>query len=287
MWWHHYAGLVFGLVTFTWALSGALSLNPWQWAPGNAPTVQQVGAVAGGPMRLERLAPDRIRAAAAAIVPSFAPKELEVLQFRGEPILMAYRPTLGEEAAQSTNIDLRAYLSPQLRLDHRLVRVDAPERGAFTRFDDAAVLSAARAAMPGVEIEDASWLQEYDSYYYDRRATKPLPVLRVRYADPQRTWLYLDPWHGLISLKQERLARLNRWLYHGLHNLDFPFLYYNRPAWDIVVIALSLGGLLLSMTTMVAAWHRLRRHARRLVPHTAQENFRPAMSSDQPEAQSG
>ena len=181
---------------------------------------------------------------------------------------MAYRPPSAKDAARSINIDLRAYLSPQLRLGHRLVRVDAPQRGAFTRFDDDAVLSAAREAMPGVEIEDASWLREYDSYYYDRRATKPLPVLRVRYADPQRTWLYFDPLHGLISLKQERLARLNRWLYHGLHNLDFPFLYYNRPAWDIVVIALSLGGLLLSMTTMVAAWHRLRRHARRLVPRT-------------------
>jgi hypothetical protein len=61
----------------------------------------------------------------------------------------------------------------------------------------------------------------------------------------------------------ERLTRVNRWFYHGFHNLDFPFLYYRRPLLDIVVMVLSLGGLALSMTTMVPAWRRLRRHGRR------------------------
>jgi hypothetical protein len=66
----------------------------------------------------------------------------------------------------------------------------------------------------------------------------------------------------VILRKEERLTRLNRWLYHGLHSLDFPFLYYRRPLWDIIVIALSLGGLALTLVAMAPAWHRLRRHAR-------------------------
>ena len=37
----------------------------------------------------------------------------------------------------------------------------------------------------------------------------------------------------------ERASRWNRWLYHGFHSLDFPFLYYKRPLWDIVVILLE------------------------------------------------
>ena len=78
-----------------------------------------------------------------------------------------------------------------------------------------------------------------------------LPVLRVRYADPQRTWLYFDPRHGVIAKKEERLTRLNRWLYHGFHSFDFPFLYYRRPLWDIVVIVLSIGGIALSISTRV------------------------------------
>ena len=64
-------------------------------------------------------------------------------------------------------------------------------------------------------------------------------------------------------LKEERLTRLNRWLYHGLHSLDFPFLYAKRPLWDIVVILLSVGGIVLSVTTVSQSWRRLRRHARR------------------------
>ena len=91
----------------------------------------------------------------------------------------------------------------------------------------------------------------------------PLPVLRVRYDDSQETWLYFDPSGGTIARKEERLTRLNRWLDHGLHSLDFPFLYYRRPVWDVVVIGLSLGGIALSATTLVPAWRRLRRHARR------------------------
>ena len=102
-----------------------------------------------------------------------------------------------------------------------------------------------------------------DAHYYDRRGTRPLPVLRVRFDDPQQTWLYLDPGRGAIVLKEERLTRLNRWLYHGLHSLDFPFLYAKRPLWDIVVILLSVGGIVLSVTTVSQSWRRLRRHARR------------------------
>jgi hypothetical protein len=57
------------------------------------------------------------------------------------------------------------------------------------------------------------------------------------------------------------LSRLNRWLYNGLHSLDFPFLYYRRPAWDLVVIVLSAGGLALTIAPMWPAWRRLRRLA--------------------------
>jgi len=87
-----------------------------------------------------------------------------------------------------------------------------------------------------------------------------LPMVRVRYADAQQTWLYFDPRRGTIARKEERLTRLNRWLYHGFHSLDFPFLYYQRPLWDVVVIALSIGGIVLSATTLRASWRRVRRN---------------------------
>ncbi len=148
-------------------------------------------------------------------------------------------------------------------IEHKLVSATRPAEGSFTVFDADDVFAAALAAMPGVDVEDSTWLEDYDAYYYDRRGTRPLPVLRVRFDDPQQTWLYLDPGRGAIVLKEERLTRLNRWLYHGLHSLDFPFLYAKRPLWDIVVILLSVGGIVLSVTTVSQSWRRLRRHARR------------------------
>ena len=66
-----------------------------------------------------------------------------------------------------------------------------------------------------------------------------------------------------------QVTRLRRWLYQGLHSLDFPFLYYRRPLWDIVVIVLSIGGIALSVTTMAPAWRRLARHVRRWTSRTS------------------
>ena len=60
--------------------------------------------------------------------------------------------------------------------------------------------------MPGVPVEDATWLTEYDGYYYDSSGTRSLPVLRVRYADAQQTWLYLDPARGGIVQRSEKIT---------------------------------------------------------------------------------
>jgi hypothetical protein len=235
--WHHYAGLIFGLTTFTWIFSGLLSMSPWDWHPPSSPTRGQVEAVSGGPLQIDGVTVESLRGAIAALA---APrtKELDVVQFQGELFFVASGSVLAATGSH---------------------------RRAAGEFDRDRILEAARAAMPGIAIEEASWLDTYDAYYYDRAGELALPVLRVRYADPQRTWLYFDPGRGAIVRKEERLTRVNRWLYHGLHSLDFPFLYYRRPLWDIVVIALSIGGIVSTVTTIVPAWRRLRRNGRRLM----------------------
>jgi hypothetical protein len=140
----------------------------------------------------------------------------------------------------------------------------------------------AHAAMPGVGVQDAEWLQAYDGYYYDPRGSRPLPVLRVRYQDEPETWLYLDPEQGGIVQRSTSVSRLRRWLYQGLHSLDFPALYFSRPLWDVVVIVLSIGGTILSFTTMVPAWRRLKRHALSL-PLWKRLARRPPLGSREPE----
>jgi hypothetical protein len=257
--WHHYAGLIFGLLTCTWAFSGALSLTPFQFLRGSGVTQRQRRAVSGGRVNMETITVERMQASLAAFTPSFTPKEIELLQFRGKPYFIGYCPPASYDFNEEVGSNSERYAPPR---EHLIVSAIAPEQGTFKRFDDGTMWKIAQEAMPGVQVQDSTWLNEYDAYYYNQDGLRSLPVLRVRYADPQSTWLYLDPQHGTLS-KQDRMSRLNRWLYHGFHSLDFPFLYYRRPLWDIVVIVFSIGGIALSATTLVPSWHRLLRHARR------------------------
>jgi hypothetical protein len=64
-----------------------------------------------------------------------------------------------------------------------------------------------------------------------------------------------------------RRERIQRWLYHGLHSLDFPWLYERRPLWDIVVLTLCLGGATLSAIGFVLA---VRRVTRQVTRHSSQ-----------------
>lgn len=270
--WHHIAGLIFGVLALTWTYSGLLSMGPFNWFRGAPQSRAERDASTGGPLKLDLMTIESMRAAVAAIDPSFAPRELETMQFRGEPFWTAYKAPSEAEAAQWMNVGLLPRAA-RPRLEQVYVSAVRPEGGAIATFPREAMTEIAQAAMPGVKVQDAVWLQEYDGYYYDPRGSRTLPVLRVRYADANATWLYLDPTRGGVVQRSVKVTRLRRWLYQGLHSLDFPFLYFHRPLWDIVVIVLSIGGTVLSLTTMVPAWRRLRRHWRTLRTARKLQNY--------------
>jgi len=102
-------------------------------------------------------------------------------------------------------------------------------------------------------------LTEYDSYYYSRDGQAPLPVVRMKLGDADKTWVYVDPEVAQVVGQVNRQNRIERWLYNALHTLDFSFLYYNRPLWDGVVIILSLGGTAVSAIGLIMAFKRLKR----------------------------
>lgn len=282
--WHHYSGLVFGAAALTWVLSGALSMDPFGWHAGRTTGPEQHAAVAGGGVPLDDFDPASIRTALSPISESFAAREIELLSFQGEPLLLAWRPPGASDGADSAaGRDTRVtrssasagaryrtsygggpleFLGTVQPAGHRLVGLGS---GNTRRFDRHELQTAAAAAMPGSTVIDAAELTEYDAYYEDRRyRRRALPVLRVRFDDAAGTWLYLDPALGRIVHSENRQSRLDRWLYRGLHRLDFPGFYHRRPLWDIVVIVLLLGGLFSAGSSLAPAAKRLRRHAARL-----------------------
>jgi hypothetical protein len=138
-------------------------------------------------------------------------------------------------------------------------------------FSTASIVERLKAAAPDVPVVEQAVLTEYDDYYYSRRNQTPLPVVRVKFGDEAETWAYVDPSMSQVVAAIPRLARVERWLYNGLHSLDFRFWYWS-PAWDVGVILLCLGGLASSAIGTVMGFGRLWRGARgalRWVPRGA------------------
>jgi hypothetical protein len=241
--WHHYTGLIFGLLSFTFVISGAFSVNPYNMFSGTPLTREQRQVPTGGALSLEPITLEGSQAAIAQIARIFPVKEVDLMRFRGEQYLTANKP---------------------LSTEHVMVSVANPGKGTLTSFDRGVMEDIAREMMPNVLVEESMWLDKYDNYYRSRDHARSLPVLRVKYLDEHRTWLYLDPSRGAV-MKQERITRINRWAYAALHEFDFPWLYDRRPIWDIVLILVSIGGVLLSATTLWPMCKRLARHGRRLL----------------------
>lgn len=125
--------------------------------------------------------------------------------------------------------------------------------------DPSAILSAVRNAVAPNSIVEMRSVTQYEAYYLDRHGQHPLPALFVRLNDPSDSMFYIDPAAARIVEAYDSASRWNRWLYHGLHSLDFPWLYAHRPAWDLAILALLAGGAWLSITSLVLAWRVLRR----------------------------
>lgn len=234
--WHHYTGFVFGIFTFTWVFSGLLSMTPWDWAPFTRLGIEETAQWTGGMMKPElfKSSPSQ---AVQLLNRDISVKEIHFTQLDGMPYYLAY---------QDEN-------------HTRLMSANADSAKPFEKFDHQPFLSMVQRLNPGTPVFESSLLNEYDNYYYSRHDEKHLPVLRVKMQTPQETWYYVDLKTGQVVLKHGKLSRLERWLYHGLHSLDFKWLVYKRPLWDVVVGLLILGGLTASSTGLVLTWKWVKR----------------------------
>jgi hypothetical protein len=87
--------------------------------------------------------------------------------------------------------------------------------------------------------------------------------------DATDTRYYINPKTARVVSTYSSRSWVNRWLYHGLHSLDFPWLYNYRPLWDIVVITFMLGGTALCVTSLILAWRVVGRTIADAIPGAA------------------
>ncbi len=237
--WHTILGLVFGVSAATWVFSGFLSMDPFpvstggpagssprgkgrNTGPANLPSALrgsfQLSAFQAKPPEKALLQMDGMKA-----------KELEFTSFAGQPV----------------------YLATLERGDTRIIPLD----GDITRqFENDRVMEVVRKAARPENLAELRVMNDYDAYYLDRHHERPLPVIFARLNDAEKTRYYIDPKTGRLVGSYGSSRWVTRWLYHGLHSLDFPWLYKYRPLWDIVVLSLMLGGTALCVTSLVLAW---------------------------------
>ena len=232
--WHQAAGLVFGVFALTWVFSGWLSMEPGAWASAD----RTLGATIAGELNgFPPPSPPAHRASTCVSSVSQQVKEIEWTRILGARFCDV------RTAGESWLVDASS----------GVVRREAFERDAL--------VAAVERAVAGAKIVRAEQVSRRDSYYYSRDAH--LPVLRIVLDDAAQSWVYVDPQSARLVAVVNRRDRLERWLYHGLHSLDFAFWYQRRPLWDAAVVTLSTGGFALSLLGLMLAGRRVGRFVRR------------------------
>ncbi|MDE0712229.1 MAG: hypothetical protein OXH60_08855 [Rhodospirillales bacterium] len=121
------------------------------------------------------------------------------------------------------------------------------------------IKSAISHLLPDSEVASMEYLEDYDNYYYSHHERyRPLPVIRVIFSDPESTWFHIHAQTGQLLGRLTFKNRVQRWLFNGLHTLDFSVLIYHRPLWDILLVLLCSTAALFSLTSITIAWRRLR-----------------------------
>ncbi len=232
--WHHWGGLIGGVFLVTWVFSGWVSMSPFGgFGSGDAKEIERRWAGRKNP---RFAATDLSRLASVA-------KDAVELRFEfvgGRPfILVAQRD--GSTA-----------------LDGVSARPFSPRRQAIE--------AQAAQAVPAGRLIGTTLLTHHDLYWY---ADGPhsdggrLPVLRLKFDDPEQSWLYVDPATGRLLSQSSTGRRTYRWLFGALHSFDLPALLAFRPARDVLMILLSAAGLTVSLSGVVVGWRHLVRLSRR------------------------
>lgn len=280
--WHHILGMVFALSTVSWIFSGLMSMDPWDIFTGPESSID------AEVISSERIKPRRAKATPQALLQAI--RQGHTATPERKPAAEQKRTSASERPDPGSSHDKSSATNPRsqpgplatpdvVELQWRIVLNKTVVQPVF-RGDGRNTLFAARDARPwhfsparlqgaliGLSPDLPPRIETIaqDDFYYYRRASHtmtggrrehPLPIWRVRYSDPQQTWLHIDPATGTVLGQSDSRARLERWLFALLHSWDLLPLLQHRPLWDIFMLVLGMGGLLLSGTGIWVGVHR-------------------------------
>ncbi|CAM1374674.1 conserved membrane hypothetical protein [Tenacibaculum xiamenense] len=230
---HYYFGLLFGTFICTWIFSGWMSMTPFSWTPSTSLSKKELQLWQNESFTLDKFT--------SAEWDNFTHQikntnfqEVNFSYFKGNIFATAYNHDYG------TLLNLsKPKILPSIE-DFNAIVESFPVNNTITK---------------------TTLLTNYDNYYYSRHNTKKLPVIRID--THTETSYYIDPETTKVIYKCSTKNRVQRWIYHGLHSLDFSFLAWKRPLWDIILIVLLLGGSVVCFTGTVMGIKFLKRKQRK------------------------
>lgn len=242
--WHHYTGLIFGVLVLTWVVSGLFSVNPWGLFEFSGSREQR--QLQGVPLIATEVEDFVQRLPEMDLPPGTA--RLEAYTLQGQLYVLAYG---ADGSYQRYNRNLQA----------------APiEEGEWSRL--------AQAVAGDTPIAEAGLLEQEDAYYYGHKRSRELPVYRIILDNSDQTRFYLNATSGELAGYFDRSQRIYRWLFNGLHRLDLSNWLRRRPVWDLVVWLLLTGVTASTLTGVYMGARRIKRwnvrrraRARRAVQH--------------------
>lgn len=245
--WHHINGLLFGVIVVTWTFSGLMSMNPFGLFSPSHPR-PNLTAYQGKPQHDLGSLTQPLRIIQALHNTGFTPVELHWRHLNAETFVLAY--------------DRQA--------DTRLVRKNADDTLAVSNAWAIADVMPAAQRLFDYPVLDSTVIAHDDLYYYRRHPEAMngarqlgFPALGVDFADPGNTRAYIDLQTGAVTMSLDARQRVGRWLFYFLHSWDMPGLLRAGMGRDLAIIALSLGGLVVSLAGMVIAWRRVRQTVKR------------------------
>jgi len=229
--WHHYSGLIFGLVTVTWLFSGLLSMNPWGALEGDSGFVER-DRIQGGTLSSTDIT--AIVETLGSTPPPPATVQLRSVSIDGELAVIAT-----DAAGQAT------------RLNGRNLHPEPLPPQIWSRL--------AELARPGKIVRESGFIDSGDRYYFSHHDQRTFPVYRIVFDDAEQTHYYFDATSAELKQKYDRDRRWNRWLFLGLHRGDFTSLLRQRPLWDLLMLPLMIGVTIGAITGVWMGYRRLTR----------------------------
>ena len=228
--WHHILGLGFVLFISTWIFSGLMSMFPWGIFDNATSVNEQIARYQGG---------------AIDELDSFPALNSELMQ-AGAGVKEVEWRRIG---------DTRYLVLSQSSTQKRVILPDGSNNNTALQ---ALITGNLHSLQPQAGIEQQRVITQYDSWYYSHHNRyRPLPALEVRFDDAEQSWYHIDLNTGAVIQRLTHTDRWARWLYNGLHSLDFAPLFQLRPLWDALLILLLLCGFGFSLTAVVIGWRRV------------------------------